>query len=237
MNFVLSTLSHSLLLTGVNADPADSVVIQTHSNAIPKVAPISSIPAQSITGGPLVPHWPTTGVYATQAIPVAGPPTSSSSRIPISSDTTVSYAVSSSVPSERAMQRGDVFGLVTVSENEDVNGETVVIYNDGTLGIKEPTGPGYLFQSLLLPEYNLMVVPEPLTTVKINDKGVFYLNSSLFNPSPIFDSRGSELRVAGGSPVVCPSWNSVLVLARHNENVPCQDAVKVSLGIIPITAD
>lgn len=230
MNVITSVFS-LLLFSSTHAEALDSVVIQTNSNAIPKVAQFSPNLEVPTSSDFQTPHWssPTAVTRTSLSLPT-------SSRLATSSLASAN-AANEGPTSGRAMKRGDVFGLVTMSENDDVNGETVVIYNDGTLGIKEPSGPGYLFQTLLLPEYNLMVVPEPLNTVKINDKGVFYLNSSLFNPSPIFDSRGTELRVAGGTPVVCPSWNSVLVLARHNENVPCQDAIKVDLGIIPITAD
>lgn len=135
------------------------------------------------------------------------------------------------------LEPGDVFGLVTLSENKNVDGETVVIYADGTLGIKEPRAPGYLFQAVLFPEYDLLTVPEPFATVKLNDHNVYFVNDSLFNPATIFSAQGWSLKTKDGSTVVCPSWNSVLTYVGTEEKPPCQDAVHVDLGIVPISAE
>lgn len=132
---------------------------------------------------------------------------------------------------------GDVFGLVTLSENKVVDGETVVIYADGTLGIKEPNAPGYLFQAVLFPEYDLLTVPEPFATVKLNEQRVYFVNDSLFNPATIFSAQGWNLKTKDGSTVVCPSWNSVLTYVGTEEKPPCYDAVDVNLGIVPISVD
>jgi len=140
-------------------------------------------------------------------------------------------------PNKKGLVPGEVFGLVTLSDDPKIDKETVVIYQDGTLGIKEPSSPGYLFEALLLSEYGLLVAPEPLTTVKFNDKNVMFLNDSLFNPAPVFSADGWDLNTLGGMTSVCPSMNSVITYTPQDAAPACDDAVSVHLRIVPISGE
>lgn len=163
--------------------------------------------------------------------------TTSSDSIATPSGSTLAASVyTQQQPSKNGLVPGEVFGLVTLSDDPAVDKETVVIYEDGTLGIKEPTTPGYLFESVLLEDHGLLLAPEPLKTVKFNDQNVFFLNDSLFNPAPVFVANGWDLNTIGGKAAVCPSWNSVLTFIPVGDSSrQCQDAVDVQLRIVPIT--
>lgn len=138
-------------------------------------------------------------------------------------------------PSMQNLIPGEVFTLRTSApSSRSVDGNTVGIYGNGTLGIRDPDNLGFRFEAVIFPEYGLMMQPEPCQAVKLNDANQLYVNSSMYNAAPIFSVDTWNLTTADGHVVVCPSWQHSLIYVGTNEEAPCSDAVPVSLGVTPV---
>lgn len=138
-------------------------------------------------------------------------------------------------PSMQNLIPGEVFSLrASTPHSNSIDGSTVGIYGNGTLGIKDPDNLGFRFEAVIFPEYGLMMQPEPCQAVKLNDANQLYVNSSMFNAAPIFSVDSWNLNAADGHVVVCPSWQYSLAYVGGNDQAPCEDSVPVVLDVTPV---